>query len=88
MIPFIRGLALALLVLTVVYVAVAIWSASLQREKLEKAWEDEGRPGDRDAYVAAGMAAYRSSFRRRALVLIYIVPLSVIAALVYLVNRD
>jgi hypothetical protein len=88
MIPLIKGLAVALVVLSVVYLSVALWSASLRRERLEKEWDAGGREGDRDAYVAAGMEAYRRSFRRRALILIYVVPLSVIAALVYLVNWD
>jgi hypothetical protein len=88
MIALIKGLALALAVLSVVYLSVALWSASLRRERLEKEWDASGREGDRDAYVEAGMEAYRRSFRRRALILIYVVPLSVIVALVYLVNRD
>jgi hypothetical protein len=88
MIALIKGLAVALAVLSVVYLSVALGSASLRRERLEKEWDASGREGDRDAYVEAGMEAYRRSFRRRALILIYVVPLSVIVALVYLVNRD
>ncbi len=89
MIPLLRGLLVMLAVLTVFYVAVGIYAASLRREALEKAWEAEGRPGDRAAYVAAGMAAYRRSFRRRALILIYILPLGAAAILVYVMNwRD
>lgn len=88
MIPLIKGLAIALGALTVVYVSVALWSASLRRERLEKEWAARGAAGDRAAYVEAGMEVYRRSFRRRALVLIYVVPLCVIVALVYLVNWD
>ena len=88
MTALIKGLAVALAVLTVVYASVALWSASLRRERLEKEWDAGGRDGDRAAYVEAGMETYRRSFRRRALILIYIVPLSVIAVLVYLVNWD
>ncbi|MFN3642017.1 MAG: hypothetical protein ACK4TB_03730 [Gemmobacter sp.] len=86
MIPLLRGLVFALAVLTVIYVAVSLYSASLRRERLEKQWEAEGRPGTRDDYVAAGMAIYRKSFRRRMLILIYILPLSGMAILVYLLN--
>jgi hypothetical protein len=81
-----RSLALAFVVLSVIYVAVAFWSASVRRERLEKEWEAAGRPGRRDDFVAAGMAVYRRSFRRRALMLIYVVPLTAVAIMVYLMN--
>jgi hypothetical protein len=73
-------------VLTLVYLAVSLYSASVRREKLEKRWLREGAIGDRDAYVEAGMARYRASFRRRLLVLVYVIPVATVAAVVYYLN--
>ena len=70
MIGMIRAGLLAFVVLTVVYLVVSIYSRSMRREKLEKAWDsDPAREGaakdERDAYIRSGMEAYRHSLRRK-----------------------
>lgn len=77
---------LGFVVLTVVYVLVSVYSRSVRREKLEKRWEDDGRPGDRDAYVETGLRAYDASFRRKLIVAVYIVPIVAVGALIYIIN--
>ena len=77
-------------VLTVIYFAVSIYSRSVRREKLEKAWDAEHPGGDRAAraaHVEAGMAEYESGFRKRLIWLIYIVPTVLVAATLYIVNN-
>lgn len=91
MIALIRAGLMALVLLTVVYLLVSIYSRSVRREKLEKRWDsDPAREGaardERDAYIEAGMVAYRSSLRRRLIVLVYIIPMAVVLATVYAVN--
>ncbi len=86
MIGFLRLALFGLIALTVVYVLVSLYSASVRRERLEKQWEREGAIGDRDAYVEAGMERYRRSFRRQLIVLVYVIPVVTVAILVYLLN--
>lgn len=91
MIGFIRAGLLAFVILTVVYLVVSIYSRSMRREKLEKAWDsDPAREGaakdERDAYIEAGMEAYRHGLRRKLIILVYILPMAVVLATVYAIN--
>ncbi len=91
MIGMIRAGLLAFVVLTVVYLVVSIYSRSMRREKLEKAWDsDPAREGaakdERDAYIEAGMEAYRHGLRRKLIILVYILPMAVVLATVYAIN--
>jgi len=91
MIGMLRAGVLAFVLLTVVYIVVSIYSRSVRREKLEDAWDtDPAREGaakeERDAYIEAGMEAYRGGLRRKLIVLVYIIPMAVVLATVYAVN--
>ena len=91
MIGMLRAGVLAFVLLTVVYLVVSIYSRSVRREKLEDAWDsDPAREGaakdERDAYIEAGMHAYRSGLRRKLILLVYIIPMAVVLATVYAVN--
>lgn len=91
MIGMIRAGLLAFVLLTVVYLVVSIYSRSMRREKLEKAWDsDPAREGaakdERDAYIRSGMEAYRHSLRRKLIILVYILPMAVVLATVYAIN--
>lgn len=82
---------LGFVILTVAYVLVSIYSRSVRREKLEKAWDtDPAREGaaktERDAYIEAGMEAYRHGLRRKLIWLVYIIPMAVVMITVYFVN--
>jgi Ca2+/Na+ antiporter len=81
-----RPLLIGFAVLTVIYVVLSLYSRSLRKQKLEREWDEEGRSGDRDAYVEAGLEDYRHSLRRRLLLLVYVVPLLLIAVILYVVN--
>lgn len=76
----------SLVLMTVLYVLISLYSASVRREKLEKQWEAAGQPGDRGDYVRQGMQAYRQSLRRRLILLVYVVPFALMAVTLYLVN--
>lgn len=86
MIGLIRLSVFLALFLTLVYVLVSIYSRSVRREKLEERWEAEGSIGDRDDYVKAGMVDYDKSLRKRLIWLVYVIPVTIIVALVYLLN--
>ena len=91
MVALIRLGAVGLVVLTVIYVMVSIYSRSVRREKLED-WADEriadGRlaEGDRDAFIEEGMRDYEHSLRKKLILGVYVVPIIAVIILVYVTN--
>lgn len=81
-----RQFFFAFLGLTVIYLISRWFAASLRREDLEEEFDEEIKKGDRDAFVEEGMQRYRKSFRRKALVLIYVIPLVLYVVVLYLNN--
>ncbi len=86
MIVAIRFLIPLLIVLTVIYVGLSIYSRLMRRRKLIAHWEKKGMTGDRDAFVARGLKKYDSSFRKKLLLGVYVIPLGAIALLIYITN--
>lgn len=87
---FARLFVYGFLALSVIYLAISIYSRSLRREKLEKAWAED-HPGDddsleREAHIEAGMAAYKTSLRRKLIALVYVIPTIVVLAIAIIVN--
>jgi hypothetical protein len=77
--------------LTIAYFFTSIYSRSVRREKLEKAWDTdptrEGLPAnERTAFIDAGMEQYEKGLKKRLLWLIYIIPTIAFAATIYFVN--
>lgn len=81
-----RLLVVGFVVLTVIYVSLSIYSRSVRRRKLQQWWEEEGFPGDLDTYVEEGLRDYERSLRRKLIWAVYIVPVAVVALIVYLTN--
>ncbi len=81
-----RLLAVGFVVLTVIYVSLSIYSRSVRRRKLQQWWEEEGRPGELDTYIEEGLRDYEGSLRRKLIWGVYIVPVAVVALIVYLTN--
>jgi Ca2+/Na+ antiporter len=93
MIGLLRAAVLAFVLLSVVYIIVSIYSRSVRREKLEKDWDSDpdklgAESSERDAYIKAGLNAYRHSLRRKLIVLVYIIPMAVVLATSYAVNHQ
>ncbi len=86
----VRLVVFGFLGLSVVYAAIWVYSRSVRREKLEKAWAadhpDGGDPGERDAYIKKGMAEYHSGLRPKLILLVYIVPAILVIAAFYMTN--
>lgn len=85
---WLRLLAMSLVVLTVVYFLVSVYSRSVRRERLEKRFDAGGVEGDRDAYIEAGMRAYEQGLRKRLIWLVYVIPILAMTATVWWVNWD
>lgn len=86
MFVMLRLLVPLLVVLTVIYIAVSLYSRRVRRNKLEAYWDTKGVTGDREAFVARGLKKYDASFRRKLILGVYVVPLALIAFLVYFSN--
>lgn len=82
----IRFAIILLVVLTVIYVALSLYSRSVRRGKLEEWYDEEPRDVDRDAFIEQGLKDYDGSLRRKLIWGVYVVPLTLIAVLVYVTN--
>jgi len=86
MFGFIRLILILLVVLTVVYAAVSLYSREMRRLKLKRRWKQKGLTGDRAAFIQRGLKQYDRSFRRKLILLVYIIPLGALALLIYVIN--
>ncbi|WP_170461195.1 hypothetical protein [Ruegeria arenilitoris] len=75
-----------LVVQTIAYFALSLYSRRVRRQKLETWWEAKGKTGNKEAFVERGLHVYDNSFRRKLILGVYIVPWVAIAALIYVVN--
>lgn len=73
-------------VLTVIYIALSLWSRRMRRAKLHRDWQDTGRPGDEDTFVEVGLKEYDGSVRRKLILGVYVVPVVVMGTIIYLTN--
>lgn len=87
MIGFIRLIAMLFIVLSVIYICLSFYSRSVRRAKLKEKWEAGKQLVDRDTFVQRGLERYDGSMRRKLLLGVYIVPLVVIGAIIYLTNH-
>ena len=81
-----RLLVIGFLVLSVVYICLSLYSRAVRRDKLEAEWDEEIQTGDREAFVKAGLQEYDSSLRRKLILGVYVVPLSLMTAIIYFTN--
>ncbi|WP_300514114.1 hypothetical protein [Aliiroseovarius sp.] len=76
--------------LSVVYVAISVYSRSVRREKLEGEWA-ENHPGDSDSaaradFIEAGMTEYNAGIRPKLILLVYVVPAVLVIATLIMTN--
>ncbi|PHQ86739.1 MAG: hypothetical protein COB65_00680 [Thalassobium sp.] len=86
----VRLIVFGFLGLSVVYICISLYSRSVRREKLE-GWWAEDHPDDLDssertAYIEKGMAKYESGFRKKLIVLVYVIPTVIVGTILYFVN--
>ena len=75
-----------LVALPILHWVVAVYSRSVRREELEKEFDAGGIAGRREEFIARGMADYEHGLRKRLIVLVYIVPLIVLAVTIYYID--
>jgi hypothetical protein len=86
MIAFARLVIFGGIILGVIYFSLSWYFRSVRRARMEQDWEAAGRPGDRAAYVEAGMAQYERSLRRRLLWLVFVLPVTGVGLIIWLTN--
>ena len=82
----IRLAVIGFIVLTVIYGAVSIYSRSVRRRKLIAEWEAERPTEDRDSFVARHLEDYDHSLRRKLILGVYVVPVCIVVAIIYVTN--
>lgn len=87
MLSLARLFLILFVVLTVIYVSVSLWSRQVRKRKLTREWQESETGGDEmQAFIRKGLEKYDDSFRRKLILLVYIVPVAVIAYIIYVVN--
>ena len=86
---FVRLIVFGFIILSVIYLSLSIYSRSVRRERLEKAYDAEPVDGiSREDYVEKGMVEYHGSLRPKLLLLVYVVPTILVGAIVYITNTN
>jgi Ca2+/Na+ antiporter len=85
-IGFVRLAVFGFLGLSVFYVLLSLYMRSVEKERLEKEFDAGGVAGARDDHITQGMEIYRKSLRVKLLWLVYVIPMVVAAALIYILN--
>ena len=85
----VRLVVFGFIALGIIYLSISIYSRSVRREKLEKAYDENPVAGmTRDAYVQQGVEAYNKSFRPKLIGLVFVIPPLVVATIVYVTNAN
>jgi hypothetical protein len=86
MVAFARLAIIGLIVLTIIYVCLSFYSRAIRRGKLEARWDSAGGAGDRDTFVRRGLERYDGSIRRKLILGVYVVPVVIVALIIYFTN--
>ena len=82
----IRLFIIVIVVLSVIYISLSLYSRARCRDRLEAEWDAGGIDTSREAYVKKGLTDYDGSLRRKLILGVYIVPLCLVTLIIYLVN--
>lgn len=86
MIAFARLMIFGFIFLTIVYICLVFYSRSVRKGKLETEFDTEIKEGDREAFIREGLTEYEGSLRRKLILGVYVVPMALIALILYLNN--
>lgn len=87
MFGWVRLSVIGLFFLTIIYICLSWYSRSVRRERLEKQF-DEGaeHPGPREQFINDGLKAYEGSLRRKLIWGVYVIPVILVVAMIYVTN--
>ena len=86
MFALIRLVFIGFVVLTVIYVSLSLYSRAVRKGKLRAKWDNGPQKVDRETFVARGLEKYDGSIRRKLILGVYVVPVLVVAVIIYLTN--
>ncbi len=86
MLGFARLAVFGFIFLSIVFVCLSFYSRAVRRGKLRQKWEAGPKKVDRDTFVERGLEKYDGSVRRKLIWGVYVIPVVVIAVIIYLTN--
>lgn len=86
MLALVRLVVMGFVFLTVIYVCLSLYSRAVRKSKLRKKWHDGKQLVDRDTFVQRGLERYDGSIRRKLILGVYVVPMVLVAVIIYLTN--
>ena len=86
MFGWVRLAVIGLFFLTIVYICLSWYSRSVRREKLERRFDRGGEVGPREQFIEDGLRAYEGSLRRKLIWGVYVIPIILIVAMIYVTN--
>jgi len=84
MIIWVRNLVLIIFVLSVIYTLLSISGRYKHRKRLQIEHKAAKIETDKDAYIATGLAKYDRSMRPKLFLFVFIIPIIIMAVLIYL----
>lgn len=88
MFALLRLVVIGFFVLTVIYICLSLYSRAMRRSKLREKWHKGPQATDSDTFVQRGLERYDGSIRRKLILGVYIVPVVVVAVIIYLTNHS
>ena len=82
----VRLFFIVLVLLSVIYVSLSLYSRARCRDRLEAQWDAGGITTPRDRFVREGLRDYDGSLRRKLILGVYIVPPMLVCLIIYFVN--
>ncbi len=86
MVAMFRLMFIGFLVLSVVYLALSFYARTGKRQALYREFAEDGGQGDAETFVQKGLQDYEKRLRRKLILGVYVVPLGVVALMIYLTN--
>ena len=91
MIPLVRNIVVIFVLLSITYVVLSFKARRVQRAKLEAEYIAPDKKQDitisKDEYIAKGMQKYGKSYRPKLIFGVFLVPVFIMAVLIYLANN-
>ncbi len=86
----IRLMIFGFLAMTIIYVAISVYSRSVRREKLENRWAEKHPDLDdedaRDTYINEGMERYNNGIRPKLILSVYVIPTILVVLVLVFTN--
>ncbi|CUH23067.1 hypothetical protein JSE7799_00615 [Jannaschia seosinensis] len=87
MLGLLRLVVLLLILLTTVYWSLVLWFRAGERARLEAEWREEQPPLPMHTHVEIGLRDYVGDLHRKLIWGVYVVPLTAIGLLIYVLNE-